>query len=79
MRTSRAPAGIDRRSLEKYNYARLQGTDMTLSLEEDCPECGEDEFYKAASTRLQLGRKMKWHCANCDFGFVTIDGIDTRV
>lgn len=51
---------------------------MTLSLEEDCPECDEDEFYKAASTRLQLGRKMKWHCANCDYGFVTIDGIDTR-
>ena len=51
---------------------------MSLSLEDECPECGEDEFYKAASTRLQLGEKKKWHCASCDYGFVTIDGIDTR-
>lgn len=50
---------------------------MTLSLEEECPECGAIEFYKAASTRLHLGTKRKWHCPNCDYGFVTINGIDT--
>ncbi|MFT4883206.1 MAG: putative RNA-binding Zn-ribbon protein involved in translation (DUF1610 family) [Natronomonas sp.] len=50
---------------------------MTLSLEEECPECGATEFYKAASTRLHLGTKRKWHCPNCDYGFVTINGIDT--
>lgn len=50
---------------------------MSLSLENDCPECGTEEFYKVASTRLHLGTKKKWHCPNCDYGFVTIDGIDT--
>jgi transposase-like protein len=50
---------------------------MSLSLEDDCPECGHQEFYKAASMNTQLGRKKKWHCPDCDYGFVTIDGIDT--
>lgn len=52
---------------------------MSSSLEEECPDCGTTrEFYMAASTRLNLGTKKKWHCPNCDYGFVTIDGIDTR-
>lgn len=52
---------------------------MTRSLEGHCPNCGtEREFYKAASTTLQLGRKRKWHCPECGYGFVTINGIDTR-
>ena len=51
---------------------------MSLSLEEECPECGADEFWKAASTKIQLGTKRKWHCAECDYGFVTIDDISTR-
>jgi len=51
---------------------------MSLSLERECPECGETrEFYKAASMQVQLGTKEKWHCPECDYGFVTIDGIDT--
>lgn len=51
---------------------------MTRALERDCPECGETrEFYRAASTILELGTKKKWHCPECRFGFVTIDGIDT--
>ena len=51
---------------------------MNLSLERECPECGEPrEFYKAASMRVQLGTKEKWHCPECDYGFVTIDDIDT--
>lgn len=51
---------------------------MSLSLKEECPECGADEFWKVASMRVQLGRKKKWHCTDCEYGFVTIDGIDTR-
>lgn len=50
---------------------------MSLSLEGDCPECGANEFYRVASMRIQLGEKRKWHCTECDYGFVTIDGIDT--
>jgi rubredoxin len=52
---------------------------MTLSLEAVCPECGATEFYKAASMELHLGTKRKWHCPDCDYGFVTINGIDTSV
>ncbi len=50
---------------------------MGLSLATDCPECGAEEFYRAASMRIQLGEKKKWHCTGCDYGFVTINGIDT--
>lgn len=50
---------------------------MSLSLEDDCPVCDASEFYKAASMRIQLGMKKKWHCTDCDYGFVTINGIDT--
>jgi transposase-like protein len=52
---------------------------MSLSLETDCPDCDSTEFYKAASTRIHLGMKKKWHCTGCDYGFVTINGIDTSV
>jgi rubredoxin len=51
---------------------------MSIAVERDCPECGtRREFYRAASTRLELGEKTKWHCPDCEYGFVTIDGIDT--
>lgn len=50
---------------------------MSLSLNEACPECDAEEFYRAASTRIQLGVKKKWHCTGCDYGFVTINGVDT--
>ena len=51
---------------------------MSLSLEHDCPECGETrEFYRAASTEMHLGTKEKWRCPECEYGFVTIDGIDS--
>lgn len=50
---------------------------MSPSPDDECPECGADEFYKAASTRLHLGMKKKWHCTDCEYGFVTINGIDT--
>ena len=51
---------------------------MSLSLEHDCPECGETrEFYRAASTEMHLGTKEKWGCPECGYGFVTIDDIDS--
>lgn len=51
---------------------------MSDVLERDCPQCGTSrEFYRAASTLLELGEKRKWHCPDCDYGFVIIDGIDT--
>ena len=50
-----------------------------MELEHDCPDCGETKtFYRAASTTLHLGEKIKWHCPDCDYGFVRIDGdVDT--
>ncbi|MES3517211.1 MAG: hypothetical protein PPP58_06055 [Natronomonas sp.] len=51
---------------------------MGLSRDDDCPQCGEQEFYRSASTKLHLGRKIKWACPDCEYGFIQIDGIDTR-
>jgi len=50
-----------------------------MELERGCPECGEQRtFYLAASTELHLGRKRKWRCPECGYGFVRIDGeVDT--
>ncbi|MFC7134740.1 MULTISPECIES: hypothetical protein [Salinibaculum] len=52
---------------------------MALEMEHECPHCGETRtFWKAASTEMHLGRKEKWHCSECDYGFVRIDGaVDT--
>ncbi|WP_306059393.1 DUF7838 family putative zinc beta-ribbon protein [Natronococcus wangiae] len=51
---------------------------MALELDHECPNCGgEKTFYRAASTTLHLGEKIKWHCPDCDYGFVQIDGIDS--
>ncbi len=52
---------------------------MALELDHDCPECEEERtFYRAASTTLHLGTKVKWRCPDCDYTFVRIDGeIDT--
>ena len=52
---------------------------MTMDLEHYCPECEEYRtFWKVASTTMHLGTKTKWHCAECDHGFVRIDGeVDT--
>lgn len=62
---------------EKYNSLEPKRGYMSLSLEDDCPECDASNFYKAASMRIQLGTKKKWHCANCEYGFITINGINT--
>jgi rubredoxin len=52
---------------------------MALEREHYCPTCEDDRtFYRAASTSLHLGTKIKWHCPDCDYGFVTIDDtVDT--
>lgn len=52
---------------------------MALDETRDCPQCGSERtFYRAASTKLHLGEKVKWHCPDCDWGFVRIDDtVDT--
>ena len=44
-----------------------------MALQRDCPECGGTEFYRAASTEMHLGEKVKWHCTECEYGFIQID------
>jgi rubredoxin len=52
---------------------------MSLELEHYCPVCEEyRDFWKVASTTMHLGEKIKWHCPECDYGFVRIDNqVDT--
>lgn len=52
---------------------------MSLEMDHECPNCGETRsFWKTASTEMHLGRKVKWDCPECDYGFVQIDGaVDT--
>ncbi|EMA27895.1 hypothetical protein C445_19622 [Halobiforma lacisalsi AJ5] len=51
-----------------------------MELDQYCPECGEDRtFYRAASTTLHLGEKIKWHCPECSYGFVRIGDNGTAV
>ncbi|MFW5939137.1 MAG: hypothetical protein ACOCSD_00510 [Halolamina sp.] len=51
---------------------------MTLEAEHDCPECGGTRtFWKVAAMNLHLGKKTKWHCADCDYGFIEVNGIST--
>lgn len=46
---------------------------MSLELEQDCPVCDETQtFYRAASTTLHLGEKVKWRCPDCGYSFVAI-------
>ncbi|WP_121744393.1 DUF7838 family putative zinc beta-ribbon protein [Natronorubrum halophilum] len=53
---------------------------MAMELEHECPDCGtERTFYRAASTTLHLGTKVKWHCPDCDYGFVRISDNGTAV
>jgi transposase-like protein len=52
---------------------------MTSELERKCPTCeAERTFYLGASTELHLGKKTKWRCPECGYGFVRIDyAVDT--
>ncbi|ELY95048.1 hypothetical protein C483_01751 [Natrialba hulunbeirensis JCM 10989] len=53
---------------------------MAMELDHDCPDCGEERtFYRAASTTMHLGEKVKWHCPDCDYGFVRISDNGTAV
>jgi len=62
-----------------FNGTHTQDGSMSLELEHYCPNCEEySEFWKVASTTMHLGQKVKWHCGECDYGFVRIDGeVDT--
>ncbi|WP_459194623.1 DUF7838 family putative zinc beta-ribbon protein [Halosimplex sp. J119] len=47
---------------------------MSEVMRHECPVCGtEREFYQAASMQVHIGKKVKWHCPDCDYGFVRID------
>ena len=47
---------------------------MSETLEHECPSCETDrEFYQAARMHVHIGTKIKWHCPECDYGFVRID------
>ena len=53
---------------------------MSEVLKHDCPSCGiERAFYQAARMHVHIGTKVKWHCPECDYGFVRIDEtVDTN-
>jgi transposase-like protein len=67
------------RETGNFNYVDTESPLMSLELEHYCPECDEyRDFWKVASTTMHLGRKNKWHCPECDYGFVRIDNtVDT--
>jgi transposase-like protein len=53
---------------------------LERELAEGCPRCGETTVYRAASTQIHLGEKVKWRCTGegCEYTFVRIDGaVDT--
>jgi rubredoxin len=51
---------------------------MTLQQDAECPSCEETRtFYRTAATSLHLGRKTKWRCPECGFGYVEVGGIST--
>jgi hypothetical protein len=52
---------------------------MAMDLEHYCSNCEEYRtFWRVASTYIHLGRKVKWRCAECDHGFVRVNGeVDT--
>ncbi|WP_185715669.1 DUF7838 family putative zinc beta-ribbon protein [Halocatena pleomorpha] len=51
---------------------------MSLETEHYCPSCEEKHnFYRTASTLVQLGEKTKWRCPECGYGFVRIDDIES--
>jgi predicted RNA-binding Zn-ribbon protein involved in translation (DUF1610 family) len=51
---------------------------MAQELEHECPDCGtERTFHRSAATELHLGTKTKWYCAECYYGLVRVNGIDS--
>jgi rubredoxin len=47
---------------------------MSLEMEYDCPECESSQFWKTASMEIHLGKKTKWRCSDCGYGFIRIGG-----
>jgi len=76
---SRGPVGADRSKTTTLNCRPGEPPGMTEQRRAHCPECGDEHsFYQAASTEVHLGTKVKWHCPECDYAFVRIDGdVDT--
>lgn len=52
---------------------------LERELAKSCPECSETTFYRAASTELHLGEKVKWCCTadDCGYSFVQIGDVTT--
>lgn len=49
---------------------------MAMELERECPACeAVRTFRRAAGMELHLGKKAKWRCPECDYQFVTVDGV----
>ncbi|SFR61739.1 DUF7838 family putative zinc beta-ribbon protein [Halogeometricum limi] len=48
---------------------------MSMEIERECPSCGETAtFWKTAYMEIHLGKKTKWRCAECGYGYIQIDG-----
>ncbi|WP_411964233.1 hypothetical protein [Haloferax sp. YSMS24] len=43
-----------------------------LEIERDCPVCDNDRFYLSASMEVHLGKKTKWRCTECGYGYIHI-------
>ena len=51
---------------------------MQPEMATECPECGSTDLYRAASTIVHLGVKVKYRCSECGHDFVHIgDAVDT--
>ncbi|QIQ75786.1 hypothetical protein GL213_04160 [Halogeometricum borinquense] len=46
---------------------------MSLEMEYDCPECDSTKFWKTAYMEIHLGKKTKWQCNDCGYGFIQIN------
>jgi transposase-like protein len=60
-----------------FNCGAVRTAPMSLQTERDCPQCDNDTFWRVASTTVHLGEKIKWRCTECDYGIISIDGIET--
>jgi len=74
--------GLGPRATNQYIEGRWRESPcMSLERDYDCSACDEERtFYRAASTTLRLGEKVKWRCPECGYSIVTIgDDIDSTV
>lgn len=70
---------VDRRHRTNiFNFPPCAVTGMSLETEVDCPSCEEARsFYRTAAMNLHLGKKTKWRCPECGYGFIRINGMST--